>query len=224
MTSPLIKLCGLRTASDVRAALAAGADAVGFVLSPSPRRVRRSEAHALLGLVPPGVLRVAVLGAPTSEELSIANALEFDAVQCEVGSERPRLSPGRFLLPAFRDGRGVEAQVLSFLAEPRASTASGPYVGAFLLDGPAGGGRGLEPDADRAARLARTGRLLLAGGLTPENVSARAAACRPLGVDVSSGIERARGQKDPARMLAFADAARRPVPSLLDPDAPKVHP
>ena len=77
-----------------------------------------------------------------------------------------------------------------------------------MLDGPAGGGRGVLVDERRAARLAARRALVLAGGLTPANVAARIHAVRPFAVDTSSGVERERAVKDPELVRAFVRAAR----------------
>ena len=213
MKAPLVKLCGLRTVADVTAACEAGADAVGFVLCASPRRVVRAELVGLLDAVPPGVLRVAVMGPPEPALVALANSLPFDVLQCEVGdAPTPRVGERRSLLPVFRDGADVETRVARYfaLAPDLRDTSSRAHAldGALVLDGPLGGGRGVGVDVARAARLAARHPLVLAGGLTPENVGERVRGVRPLAVDVSSGIERTRGQKDARRMRAFADAAR----------------
>jgi len=227
LTRPLVKLCGLRTPDDVDAAVAAGADAVGLVLCASPRRVERAEAATLLARVPAGVLRVAVMAAPSAGCIGLANALPFDAVQCELDdAPLPRLAAGRFLLPALRDGDDVEARAARArrrLAQD-APAASHAFADAVLLDGPRGGGRGSQPAPERAQAMARNTRLVLAGGLTPDNVAARVAAIGPFAVDVSSGIERERGVKDAGRMRAFVEAARSAVPAPPSPVPDEVQP
>ncbi|MEM6931719.1 MAG: hypothetical protein AAF602_32610, partial [Myxococcota bacterium] len=95
------------------------------------------------------------------------------------------------MLPAFRDGPGLV-----------------PPEGEWLLDSAAGGGSGQRADAERARALARHGRMWLAGGLTPDNVTAAIHTIRPRGVDVSSGVEARPGRKDPAAVRAFVAAAR----------------
>jgi len=200
----LVKLCGIRTRAALEGALEAGADALGFVLAESPRRVSLVEAEELLARVPAGVERVAVFARAARAGLAAALRLPFDALQAELGSELPELPPGVYFLPVLRDGPELEARVL-----PAASAVgAGGLRGALVLDGPAGGGRGLPADPARAARLARRTRLVLAGGLTPDNVHARCLAVRPFAVDASSGLELERGRKDPARMRAFVRAVR----------------
>jgi len=209
LRSPLVKFCGLRTQSDVAAALAAGADAVGFVLCASPRCVTRGEVTPLLEQATGKALRVAVMGRPSAALLALANSLPFDAVQCECCNlPTPRLRAGRFLLPAFRDSQDVSERVAAFLARASDRGGKNPFEGAFVLDGPKGGGKGIAPDNKRALRLARTGRMILAGGLTPDTVAASVRIIAPLAVDVSSGVEHTPGHKDAELMQRFARAAR----------------
>jgi phosphoribosylanthranilate isomerase len=205
MSRVLVKLCGLNTLEAVEAALAAGADALGFVLAPSPRRVTLSEAERLLACVPGTVEAVAVFARPTRDELERTLALPFDAFQVEAGLELPGLPPERFYLPVLSDR--PELDELSFPV-PFPSGSSRSLRGAFVLDGPRGGGQGIPADPARAARLARRLRLVLAGGLTPENVGERIRVVRPFAVDASSGLERTRGHKDPERITAFVRAVR----------------
>ena len=200
-----VKICGIRDEAGLEAACAAGADAVGFVLAPSPRRVSLREARALLRLVPAGIERVAVFARATRAELLAALELGFDALQAELDSDWPPISAGRFALPVLRDGAGLETRLPpleAFEPQPRS------LRGALVLDGGAGGGQGLSVDESRARRLAALRPVVLAGGLTPASVAARIRAVRPFGVDVSSGVERVRGQKDPSRVHAFVRAVR----------------
>ena len=97
-------------------------------------------------------------------------------------------------LPVFRDTPDLDEEAV---------VAAG-----LVLFEAAESGRGTRPDWQRAARLARRCRLVLAGGLDPDNVAEAIRTVRPFGVDVSSGVERARGVKDPARIAAFVAAAR----------------
>lgn len=200
-----VKICGIRDEAGLEAACAAGADAVGFVLAPSPRRVTLREVRALLRLVPPGIERVAVFARATRAELSAALELDFDALQAELGSDWPPLSGERYALAVLRDEPDLESRARALAPhEPRPNSLRG----ALVLDGHVGGGQGVSVDSSRAQRLAALRPIVLAGGLTPANVAARIRAVRPFAVDVSSGVERLRGQKDPARVHAFVRAVR----------------
>ena len=200
-----VKICGLRDEAGLEAACAAGADAVGFVFAPSPRRVSLREARALLRLVPAGIERVAVFARATRAELAAALALDVDALQAELDSDWPPLSGDQFALPVLRDGAELEARAHAL---DRITPRPDSLRGAFVLDGHLGGGQGVPVDVARARRLAALRLLVLAGGLTPANVAARIRAVRPFAVDVSSGVERLRGEKDPALVHAFVRAVR----------------
>lgn len=193
-----VKICGLRDAEALRAAVEAGADAVGFVLAASPRRVTLHEARALAAQVPPGILRVAVLKHP-DEALwrAVTEELRPDWVQSDAGDFAGRVLPaGIEALPVYRDGAGLDSAALG--REDRA-----------LFEAVASGA-GMRPDWDRAAALAPLTRLVLAGGLDAGNVAEAIRRVRPWGVDVSSGVEASRGVKDPRRIRDFVAAVRRP--------------
>ena len=194
--SLLVKICGLRSPDAVAAAVDAGADALGFVFAESPRRVTPAEAARLCDAVPTGILRVAVMRHP--------GAAEWDEVQARFRPDWLQTDAGDFdaldihadvePMPVYRDTPDLDEGV----------AANRPQ----LLFEAAASGRGQKPDWQRAARLAQSTRLMLAGGLDPDNVAAAIAAVRPWGVDVSSGVESRRGVKDCARIAAFVAAAR----------------
>lgn len=197
--SLFVKLCGMRTESDIAAALNAGANAVGFVLTPSPRRVEIAEAARLAALVRHEMVTVAVLHRPGPRILAeTRDVLNPDLYQAEphalVGVPADRM------LPVVVDGLGLGERVGKALEQPGRSMV--------LVDRAARGGTGHSPDWDRVAALGSRDRVILAGGLTPGNVARAVCQVRPLGVDVSSGIEQAPGKKDPRLMIAFVAAAR----------------
>jgi len=201
-----VKICGLSDERALAAACEAGADAVGFVLAPSPRRVSLARAAELMTRVPVGIERVLVFARATRAELEDALALAPDALQAELDSDWPELSARVFALPVLRDGADLAARAERL---PRAGApAAHGLRGAFVLDGPLGGGRGLLADESRARALAARRALVLAGGLDPDNVAARIRSVRPFAVDTSSGVESARGVKDPERVRAFVRAVR----------------
>jgi phosphoribosylanthranilate isomerase len=189
----LVKICGLTTPEAVDAA--SEADLVGFVFAPSPRQVTAEQARDLAARLPERVRRVAVFQDATAEEIAAVCAIfPADLVQVEPG---PTLPPGVGLLPVFHDHSDVIAEV------ERCSDAL------ILLEAAgSGGGSGQTGDWSRAAALAGRRAVVLAGGLRPENIAEAIASVRPAGVDVSSGVERSRGVKDPARIRAFIGAAR----------------
>lgn len=193
-----MKICGLRTEADVDCAVTAGADAIGFVLTDSPRRVTVDEATRLVAAVPPEVLSVGVfLGMPVAEVREVAAKTGLGAVQLH--------------------GRGYSAADFAALTGlgvrlVRATSTDGEpvEVGAFgedlvILDSPrAGSGEQWTWSALRGQR----GRWLLAGGLRPDNVSEAIETVQPWGLDVSSGVESARGTKDHGLIREFLAVAR----------------
>lgn len=193
-----VKICGLNTAEALAAAVEAGADAVGFVLAESPRRVSPATAARLAALTPPGIIRVAVFRHPAAAEVRAAlenftpDWLQSDAE--DFANDTWGVPPSVTALPVYRDEPGLDEETVC--RAPRA------------LFEAAVSGAGQRVDWQRAAALARSTQLVLAGGLTPDNVAAAIAAVRPWGVDVSSGVERSRGVKDGARIGAFIKAVR----------------
>ncbi|MFD4295025.1 phosphoribosylanthranilate isomerase [Rhodococcus sp. NPDC058532] len=193
-----MKMCGLRDEATVDLAVGLGADAVGFVLAASPRRVSPERAAELRSRVPSGTLAVGVyVGVPLAEVVATAHTANLDHVQVHD-------------LRSAADVAQLHAHGLTVIRAVNSGGAADPAetFGADLLlvDG-AVAGAGVTWDwRDRSALP--TGRWILAGGLTPDNVARAVRTSGAWGVDVSSGIESDRGVKDPARMAAFADAVR----------------
>ena len=192
--SLVVKICGLKSATDVGAVVAAGANAAGFVFADSVRRVAPEEARAAAGALPAGVLRVAVMKHPTNTEWqAVLEGFAPDVLQTDAEDYAELDVPVTVRRwPVYREGKIVD-------------TASMPRE--FLYEGQRSGA-GETVDWARAAVVARDGRMLLAGGLSPANVAAAITAVRPWGVDVSSGVESAPGVKDPQKIHDFIKAAR----------------
>jgi phosphoribosylanthranilate isomerase len=191
-----IKVCGQRSPDAVASAVAAGVDAVGFVFhADSPRNLSADEAHDLAQAVPNGIDTVAVFLHPSQALLDEAlAALRPDWVQTDAADFHTlQLPAGQRVLPVLRT------------SEPRRD--DGALPARFLLES-GRSGAGEQADWSQAAAWAGRGELILAGGLDPENVAAAIGRVRPFGVDVSSGVERGRGQKDPALIMNFVNAAR----------------
>jgi phosphoribosylanthranilate isomerase len=202
--SLFVKLCGIMTEPDLEAAVDAGADAVGFVLTPSPRRISLSHAAHLNRLLPGHVLGVAVFHEPSPQLLRRTEEQVGPALfQSEAGT-LVGLPPDR-LLPVVVDGDDLGRRI-----DETAGATTREWV---LVDSAARGGTGRPVDWRRLAQLATSAKMILAGGLDEENVADVVAGIRPFGVDVSSGIETAPGQKDPERMRSFVAAARSALPS-----------
>lgn len=206
----MVKICGLSTLEATEVAIEAGADALGFVLAPSPRQVTLEKARELLAIVPEHIETVGVFAKATREELEAADEVGFRALQREFGSPSIKLRNGSFALSVWRDGEDLEQRIEEHDQEDaaRGSYSPGSLRGALVLDGPKGGGQGVPVDLERARRIAHARPIILAGGLTPENVAERIHAVAPIAVDTSSGVEKERGIKDPKRIRAFIQNAR----------------
>lgn len=208
-----IKICGLTTVEAARAASSLGADAVGFVFAfpDSPRCIDVDTACAIAGHLHPFVTRVAVFRHPDTAAVSeVLSAFGPDVVQSEPADALLAAVAGRAeFLPVLHDSDDLAHRVESLAAE----RAARPTI---LLEAAGVGGRGIAPDWLRAAEVARSTNLILAGGLTPDNVAGAIRAVRPTGVDVSSGVESAPGIKDPDLIADFV-AAVRTVERALDP-------
>jgi phosphoribosylanthranilate isomerase len=211
-----VKICGIKRPEWAVAAADAGADAIGLVFAESPRRVSQFEAARIIAALPPWVAPVGVfVDEPAVRIQALASAVGLAAVQLH-GDELPKmpavLAPLK-VIKAF--GIGSEADVRAAQAWRSAAEASGRLPDAYMVDaaprGGARGGTGEQADWSLAARMVADGfwPLVLAGGLTPENVAAAIAAVHPWGVDGSSGLESSPGEKDSEKILAFVEAVRK---------------
>lgn len=197
--SLFVKICGVRTIEDVAAAVAAGADAVGIVMTPSVRQVDRPTAAMLKDSVPDGVLTVGVFHHPTTDQiLKAQDEVGFDLIQGE--TQNLRGIAGLGAIPVVHD-----QEDLSRAVEEAFEIAT---AGRVLVEGQGRGGRGSKADWGRVRDLSQIGDVILAGGLTPENVTLAIAAIGPGGVDVSSGVESSSGVKDSILISRFVEAAR----------------
>jgi phosphoribosylanthranilate isomerase len=191
-----VKVCGVTRLDDAIAAAEAGASAVGFVFWPeSPRFVDPYRARAIAAKLPPFVTAVGLfVNQPVGYVNSVASLVRLGAVQLH-GDETPEFAAS------------VTAPVIKAVPVERAD--GWPDATTLLLDvhDPVKrGGTGRVIDWRAAAAVAAHRRVLLAGGLTPDNVAEAIARVRPFGVDVSSGVERAPGIKDHARIRALFEA------------------
>jgi len=211
----LVKICGITTPEDGQLAVSAGADAVGFVFwFMSPRKVDPARAAAIARELPASVLRVGVfVDAPRDEMRRISDEVGLDLLQLH--GEEPVEALADLPRPALKAVR-VGKHFAPEEALLYASRAAGVVVDTRLPgETQLPGGTGVPFDWSLVTELAdRVGFLMLAGGLAPENVAQAVRAVRPHAVDVSSGVERVPGRKDPARVQAFAEAARAAFASL----------
>ncbi len=210
-----IKICGNTSLEDARLAVEAGADAVGFVFAPSPRRVTMHDVAAIARKLPKEVEKIGVFVSATLEEIEFTvRACKLTGVQLhsEAGAEQPAM---------LRKRLGSELRIVRVVhfgpeaTERVAAINVDPNVDAVLVDSrtaTAVGGTGVTFDWNVAARTlfqnAEERKLIAAGGLTPANVVEALATLRPWGVDVSSGVEAAPGRKDAAKVREFVVRAR----------------
>lgn len=191
-----VKICGLRQPAHIDAALTAGADAIGLVLTASPRFVEAESARELVAHVGGRALTVGVFRGETVDEV--------ERLATETGVACLQLHGSYSTDDVARLG-GMGVPVIRAVAFTESSENLGADL--LLVDAPRAGS-GEEWDYAVMARRGLTGRWLLAGGLTPGNVGAAITAASPWGVDVSSGVETAPGQKDTALIRAFLVAAK----------------
>jgi len=205
----LVKICGIRSLEDARFAAASGADAVGFVFwYMSPRRVDPEQAAAITAELPDQVLRVGVfVDAPRDEIERVSQLVGLDLLQLH-GEEPPEALEGlpRPALKAVRVGpRFTAEEALRYSKTAQGIVVDTRLPGQTLMPG----GTGVPFDWSLVANLAeQVPFLMLAGGLSPTNVAEAVRAVRPDAVDVSSGVERMPGRKDPERVKAFIEASR----------------
>ncbi|MEV4805989.1 phosphoribosylanthranilate isomerase [Nonomuraea sp. NPDC049421] len=192
-----VKICGLSEPEHVATAVEAGADAIGFVMTRSPRRITPERAAELAAAVPPHVLTVGVFRGEDPQAVREA-ALTSGVRAVQLHGKHPHGDFTALKDLGVRLVRAVDAQ---------ADLRCGAYDEDLLIvDAPhAGSG---QPWDWAAVRGRPSGQWMLAGGLAPANVAEAVAAARPWGVDVSSGVETAPGKKDSTLIRSFLKAAR----------------
>lgn len=199
-----VKVCGITTADDARAAVSAGADALGVILAPSKREVTIDEAVAIMSSVPPLISRIAVfVDAPEGFVREAITRLSLTAVQLHGGES-----------PTFCASMPVPVIKAMRVGERFDPAAIEPYHGsiaAVLLDtlvAGVDGGSGRAFAWERVPAMPDWAPVIVAGGLTPVNVGSAIRALRPFAVDVSSGVEERLRHKDRMKLMAFVAAVR----------------
>jgi len=199
-----IKICGIKTVNDALTAMDAGADLLGFNFYPkSPRYIDVGTCRDIMS-----VMRkyghITYVGLFVNVSVAEVRAtmetcgLSLAQLHGDETSEMMQSLNGK----AFKAFRGVPEHVDGFARD---------VAPALLVDASvkgAYGGTGVTADWNKAAELAKGYSLLLAGGLTPENVGEAVRQVNPWGVDVASGVEAGAGQKDPSKVIAFVQAVR----------------
>lgn len=218
----LVKICGITNWPDAQAAQEAGANLLGFnFYDKSLRRVSTAEAALIRRKLAPEVQSVGVfVNAKPAEIVSLYNLLRFHAVQLH-GDETPaivsEISRSVPVVKAFRVAADFPVTTLEKYHDAFAFLLDGSRAGQF-------GGTGTAADWHVARRAVSAHRIILAGGLTPENVGAAVRSVRPYAVDVASGVELKPGKKDHAKIRAFIEEVRRVEQELEAPPTPKAHP
>lgn len=205
MARTRIKICGLRDADTALIAAECGADAIGLVFAPnSPRYVDPERAWEIASFLPPFVATVGLFVNPSPEQVDeVREQCPVDFVQLHGQESEPVVRDcGPMVIKAVRfDPATIEAELRRW--------SRFEEIEAILVDGSAGGeGVALDWRALADVQDACDHPIILAGGLTPENVGEAIRIVRPWAVDVSSGVERERGVKDPALIAAFCRAVR----------------
>jgi phosphoribosylanthranilate isomerase len=209
-----VKICANTSLEDAMLAAEAGADGVGFVFAPSPRRVGVEQVAAIVPGLPKSIEKIGVFVDVSADEIAVAVracGLTGAQLHSNAGADAParlrtEFGPGLRILRVVHFGPDAARQATEY--------ATDANVDAVLVDSrtaTAVGGTGIAFDWAEARRtvFADSGvKLVAAGGLSPENVAEAIAKLRPWGVDVVSGVEAAPGKKDAAKVQAFVAAAR----------------
>ena len=210
-----VKICGNTSLEDALLAAEAGADAVGFIFAPSPRRVTVEQAARITPGLPAGLEKIGVFVDASVEEIAEAvrlsglTGVQLHSDSAPEAAERLRagFGPGLRILRVVHFGPDSAREAAEFAADPN--------VDAVLVDSrtaAAVGGTGITFDWAEARRTVfrpeNAAKLVAAGGLNPANVAGAIVMLRPWGVDVSSGVEAAPGKKDPGKVREFVRRAR----------------
>ncbi|MDE0042443.1 MAG: phosphoribosylanthranilate isomerase [Candidatus Poribacteria bacterium] len=198
-----VKICGITNLEDALTAVESGADALGFVFVPdTPRFVKPDQVAAVVAELPPFITTVGLFASKDAAKIrTIANQCRLDAIQLHAD-----------VTPEFcsnLDRRVIKA--IRVKDESSLSILSDYDVNAFLLDAYVEGkmgGTGKVFDWNLALQAKDYGRIIVAGGLNPDNVAQAVRRVKPYGVDVSSGVELVPGRKDPDKVGKFINAVR----------------
>jgi len=201
--SVFVKICGITTEEDALLAVAMGADALGFVFAPSPRQIQPPVVADIVKRLPPEIMTVGVFRDEAPQRvIDLVNKTGLFAAQLH-GHEGPEVTRAvkqrvRFVIKGFAASEKAVDQYADHQAD------------AILIDAPSPGSGQLF-DWTLSDRVSDRTRLLLAGGLTADNVAEAIAVVQPWGVDVSTGVESTPGHKDAIKLRAFIAAAKGAV-------------
>jgi phosphoribosylanthranilate isomerase len=201
-----IKICGITNEQDALLAVALGADALGFIFAPSPRQVAPQRVKEIVRRLPQNVLTVGVFRDEHPQRV-IDMVRESGVVGAQLHGHE---SPANVAEVMVEINWVVKAVVAGSIEAQRADEY---LTNLILVDSPSPGS-GLAYDRDLISQIPSTVRVLLAGGLTNENVGAAISQVAPWGVDVSSGVEKSHGYKDPIKLKRFIENARAAFDAL----------
>jgi phosphoribosylanthranilate isomerase len=199
-----VKICGITNEDDALLAVAMGADAVGFIFAPSPRQIPVQRAYDISRRLPPEVLTVGVF----RDELPSRVVDTVHRAGMKAAQLHGRETPDQ-VAEVIRGVRYVIKAVSAGSSTARNADKYGTDL--ILVDAPMPGSGELF-DWGLVSEVPEGLRIILAGGLTPENVATAVERVAPWGVDVATGVEREPGKKDPLKIKAFIDRARRAAP------------
>jgi phosphoribosylanthranilate isomerase len=199
----LVKICGITNVEDALAAVEFGADALGFnFYAKSPRHVSPEKAAKILEEIPPSILRVGVFvneAETVVKDLSVG--LELNYLQFH-GDETPAYCE-QFAVPYWKAFRLKDGKTIELMKKYKCDYY---LVDTFMAQ--AYGGTGVTGNWDLAREAKKLGKIILAGGLNPENVADAIRTVKPDGVDVASGVEEKPGRKDAAKVERFISNVR----------------
>lgn len=200
-----VKVCGITSPEDARAAAESGADAIGLLFAESPRRIGVGRAREISAALPPGVARVGMfVDASAGEVIEVAREAGLDYAQLH-GDETPET-----VAEIREDGVRV-IKALRMRDESSLDLMRDYAADLYLLDSwskEARGGTGERFDWSLAGKVRSYDNILISGGITPGNVGEALEFFEPYGVDASSSLERAPGEKDDERVRRFVSAAK----------------
>ncbi len=213
--SSFVKICGVTCIEHARAAADAGANAVGLVFAESPRRIAPADAAGIVRALPAKLWKVGLFVDADADTINM-HVRDVGLTHVQLHGQEPPTLPSELAAPVLKAFRLQDAESITKMHDWLVCVAP-ERLAAVLIDAfspAAHGGTGKRIDKHLLGEAVAQGwlqgidHLMLAGGLTPENVVESMDFVRPWGVDVSSGVESSPGVKDPERILRFIAAAR----------------
>jgi phosphoribosylanthranilate isomerase len=199
-----VKICGITNEDDALLAVAMGADAVGFVFAPSPRQIAPQQAYDISRRLPPEILTIGVFRDELPQRvIDIAITAGVRGVQLH-GHESPA--------QVAEVAASMRWVIKAVAADSHDARRADEFATDMILVDAAQPGSGKVFDWTLIADLPPLDKLILAGGLDPDNVANAVATAEPWGVDVSTGVERSPGKKDALKVKAFVERARSAQP------------